>query len=119
MASTSRTLPTLIGDTDGADTALAGTVVDETGTTFYLVKIVNEDSAQVYVRVWDATAAVTNGTTAPEWLFPCPANSTIEWGNKVGWTLANGLAMACVTDKGTSGTTAPTGAVSVLVHLTA
>jgi hypothetical protein len=42
---------------------------------FYSIKIENTNDAAVYIKVANAYTA-TSGSTAPDWIFSCPASST-------------------------------------------
>ena len=43
--------------------------------TLYSCKIANTNDAAVYIKIVNAHTA-TSGSTAPDWIFSCPASST-------------------------------------------
>lgn len=66
--------------------------------------ILNTTSAIAYCQVFDkASASVTVGTTAPDYVIPIPANSTTGAGSNIfsekGWSHANGITIACTTTR--------------------
>tara|TARA_R110002110_G_scaffold144795_2_gene334127 strand:+ start:831 stop:1199 length:369 start_codon:yes stop_codon:yes gene_type:complete len=70
----------------------------------------------VYVKLWNH-AGPTVGTTAPEWVFKCPASVRRIFSCTPGSNFATNLSLACVTTGGTAGTTSPTNAVTVRLLL--
>ena len=70
-----------------------------------------------YVVQTSATAGPTVGTTAPEWVFKCPASVRRIFSCTPGSNFATNLSLACVTTGGTAGTTSPTNAVTVRLLL--
>lgn len=70
----------------------------------------------VYVKLWNH-AGPTVGTTAPEWVFKCPASVRRIFSCTPGSNFATNLSLACVTTGGTGGTTSPTNAVAVRLLL--
>jgi hypothetical protein len=98
----------------------AETIKATAGTAFMLnIDNTNNAGAASYVKLYDTNAAVTVGTTVPDWTFKIPAGqaviipllTTTAASSTQGISFANGLVIACVTVGGTAGTTAPTSAV--------
>jgi len=106
---------TIIEDTDANDTVETAA---SSGGTLYQVYISNtNNSGQVYIKLYEATAgSVTLGTTPPSFIFPCLAANTRQFDFPTGLSFASNLSFACTTEPGTAGTTAPTN--DVLVRLT-
>lgn len=95
--------------------------LDLSGGASVAAFVVSVDNSQnnvaVYLKIYNATAP-TVGTTAPEWVFKCPAGAkrTQAFGTRAtGRTLATGLSFAVVTAGGTAGTTGPTNPVGVQI----
>ena len=63
-----------ISHNDNVTNTASKNVVDGAGV-LYSVKIANTNDAAVFVKIANAHTA-TAGTTAPDWIFSCPAAST-------------------------------------------
>ncbi|HIA03804.1 MAG TPA: hypothetical protein EYN66_18185 [Myxococcales bacterium] len=77
----------------------------------YKVEINNADNpSPVFVKLFNSAnpLAVTVGTTAPEWVFKCPASVTRVYSAPKGSAFSAGLLACCVTTPGTGGTANPT-----------
>jgi len=85
-------------------------------TTLYSIALTNAATAVTpYLKFFDTTGTVTLGTTAPVFTFgvqPNYANMTVSLGT-AGLAFANGMQIACVTDAGTAGSTAPSDAITI------
>lgn len=74
--------------------------------------LINLNSSPAYIQVFDTTGAVTLGTTAPNYIFVLPANSTAANGLAanleitVGLTIANGIKIAATTTSNGASTVA-------------
>lgn len=88
---------------------------DLSGGTLYQVFIDNTaNSAVSYVKLYEAVkTSVTVGTTAPSFIFPCPASTTKQFDFPTGIAYVTALSFASVTAAGTGGTTSPSSAVVV------
>ena len=83
------------------------------------------NSADSYLRLWDASSAggITNGTTDPIFVLPAAAGKSVDYTfaavgsygtlSSRGANFANGICYSVVTVGGTSGSTAPSSAVTV------
>ena len=85
--------------------------------TLYQIQIDNTGNAAVtYVKLYDAgAAAVTVGTTAPDWIFRVAASVSRTIPFPEGAAFATALSVAALTAGGTAGTTGPTSAVTVRI----
>jgi len=109
-----------IGTTLVEDTALSTSVqtADGSGGTIYQVYIDNSNnSAQVYLKLYDTTGSVTVGTTHPDFIFPCAASSVREFNFVQGIAYATGLKIACETDAGTGDGSAAAPGNAVVVRM--
>ena len=81
----------------------------------FQVKIDNSaNSAKSYVKLYDVVAgSVTVGSTVPNFILPCAAESTAEYSFFPGAHFSTELCATCVTTAGTSGNSSPTSAVIV------
>ncbi len=93
-------------------------LVDGTSGTFYTVWVDNTANAgtQVYVKFWNATATanVTLGTTAPQYVFPVAGGKIKQFCFPDGMAY-DGIVMACLTAAGTGGSSGPSSDVIVRV----
>ena len=93
--------------------------IDATSGVLHALVLDNTANAAItYVKLWDAASAgVTVGTTAPDWVFKVPASAkrTIVFHDGVAY--ANALVIAAVTGAGTAGVTPPTSAVVVEANI--
>ena len=92
--------------------------VQLSATTLYSVAITNAASSDTpYLKFFDTAGSVTRGTTAPALAFGVQANyaNCMVTFDTAGLAFANGLQMACTTDAGTAGSTAPSDAVTVVL----
>lgn len=71
----------------------------------------SNNTVAAYLKLYDH-ASPTVGTTAPNWVFLCPANVKRTYSCPGGSAFTN-LSLACVTTGGTAGTASPTNAVTV------
>jgi hypothetical protein len=104
----------IIEDADANNTKEA---VATTAGAIHSVYINNTHNAQVYVKLYELTAANTTvGTHHPSFVFSCPASTSRQYNfpDELPWATA--LTMACTTTAGTGGTTNP--GATVLVRLT-
>jgi len=105
------------------DTSNANAVISVKGAsgTLYVIHVDNSANAAAasYVKLFDSAAAITLGTTVPDWVIKVPGAFV---GNVLiatsGLVFASGLQVATVTVGGTAGTTSPTGAVIMRVVYT-
>ena len=99
------------------DTAVTNAVVSNvTGApgSIYLVYADNSANAfDVFLKFYDTTAAVTLGTTAPDYVFLIDASSRLQFIMPGGTAFTSGISYACVDDGGTSGTSAPGSGIPV------
>lgn len=108
----------LFKDTNSANAAV---VIKASSGTLYAVHVDNSLNAGVasYVKLYDTAAAVTVGTTVPDWVIKVAAAFV---GNVLiataGVAFASGLQVATVTVGGTAGTVSPGFAVTVNVVYT-
>lgn len=83
-------------------------VVKGSSGTIYVIEVDNTALASiVYVKLYDTAAAVTVGTTVPDWVFKITASVNQVFTFVPGEAFSNGLQVACVTAGGTAGTSAP------------
>ena len=104
-----------IGQTEAsatADNAVAGT----SGTLLQADIDNTGNLSAVYLKLYNH-ASPTVGTTAPEWVFRCPAQVRRIFSCVPGSTFATNLSMACVTNGGTAGTVSPANPVIVRLLL--
>ena len=95
----------LFQDTANTNSAI---VVKSSSGTLYLLDVDNSSLASViYVKLYDTAAAVTVGTTVPDWVFKITASVRQEHSWIAGIAFSSGLQVATVTAGGTAGTTAP------------
>lgn len=109
MAVTNLTITSLAASEfqDTANTN-AAVVVKASAGTLYLVSIDNTAlAAVIYVKLYDTAAAVTVGTTIPDWVFKITASILQPVVFAPGIAFSAGLQVATVTAGGTAGTTAP------------
>lgn len=103
--------------TEAIDVDLEGTArgIRAADTYLFQVKIDNTaNSAKSYVKLYDAAlAAVSVGTTEPDFILPVAASSTAEYSFFPGVFFDTGLNAACVTTAGKTGSSNPTNAVIV------
>ena len=85
--------------------------------TLYEIQIDNTANAAVtYIKLYDAgAAAVTVGTTAPDWIFRIAASVSRTLVFPEGVAFGTALSIAALTAGGTAGTTGPTSAVTCRV----
>ena len=76
------------------------------------------NSAQVYLKVYDTTGSVTVGTTHPDFVFPCSASSIRQFDFPEGIAFATGFKFACETDAGTGDGSAADPGAAVVVRIT-
>lgn len=86
-------------------------------TLFGLTLDNSENSADSFVKVYDAASAVVLGTTVPEDIYRVKAGQkrTIGYGRAAGKSFGSGVGLAAVTTGGVSGTTAPANKVRATV----
>lgn len=105
------------------DTINANVVISVKGSagTLYVIHVDNSANAAAasYVKLFDSAAAITLGTTVPDWVIKVPGAFV---GNVLiatsGIVFASGLQVATVTVGGTAGAVSPTGAVIVRIVYT-
>lgn len=120
MAGNILTATGVLGDSDYRNSNLGASADNDVNGGAALVYVIEIDntanSAVTYFKAWNS-AAPTVGTTAPNLQIRVPAGETATWVKLAGYNFATGLSMACLTTKGTSGTTAPSSAVDVTIRL--
>tara|TARA_R100001594_G_C4030453_1_gene261145 strand:+ start:24 stop:395 length:372 start_codon:yes stop_codon:yes gene_type:complete len=106
-----------------ADETDATSTVNTIGSgTLYLDQIMiynqRDTNNTVYVKFYDTGSSVTVGTTAPDFIFPCPGGEFVNYSFEPGGKFTNGMKVAVVLEPGTGGTTAPTQTVqySLVYH---
>jgi len=83
-------------------------VIKGSAGTLYLISVDNASLASViYVKLYDTAAAVTVGTTVPDWVFKISASIIQPIVFVPGIAFSAGLQVATVTAGGTAGTSAP------------
>ncbi len=86
----------------------AAVVVKGSAGTFFVIEIDNTLlAAVIYVKLYDTAAAVTVGTTVPDWVYKITASINQAVTLIPGQAFSAGLQVATVTAGGTAGTTAP------------
>lgn len=124
MSVTQVTVATPSGLNEFSDSAMGSTVdsVKASSCVVYQVLIDNSANAAAasYVKLFNvASGSVTLGTTAPDEIIYCPANSRrtqlLFNNNSPGITFGTALSAACVTAGGTAGVTAPSSSVVVTI----
>ena len=112
MSFVQRTLPTNLAATvtEDIDTTNSLNLAIATATTIFAVYLDNTaGSSGAFLRVWDAAAlAVTNGTTAPTFIFYAPGNSARMYSIPAGLALGAALTFCGSNTGGTAGTGSPT-----------
>lgn len=107
----------LFQDTNNANSAIA--VKAASGTIFVVYVDNSANAAKSYVKFFDTNAAVTVGTTVPDWCIQVAASFK---GNVLiataGVAFTTGLQVATVTTGGTAGVTSPSSAVVVQIAYT-
>ena len=85
--------------------------------TFHSIYINNNNNQYIYIKVVDAYSAST-GSTDPTWIFPCAANSVLNYEIPGGQSFS-ALSIWCTTGASPADSTAPslTGNESVKVYL--
>ena len=91
--------------------------VTTSSTTIHQITIDNSANSHItYLKLYNAaTGSVTVGGTNPDILMACAASSTIDYSFDPGITLGTAVTAATVQEAGTSGTTAPGSAVTVVI----
>ena len=96
----------------------------------HTIRVTNAHANAAVLKIWDGDgSAVTVGTTAPDFVLPCPGSDTVTYAftdtaSMGGGVPLDGLSVACVKNvgvsdgPGTEGTTAPTGNVGVTILTT-
>jgi len=98
------------------DTAATNTAaVNVTGApgTLYFFYANNASGNTVYLKFYDTAAAVTVGTTVPDYVFQIEASTNRQYILPGGTTFGTGISYCCVREGGTAGTTAPASSVAV------
>lgn len=100
---------------DTANTNGAIVIKGSAGTIYTLYIDNSALAAVIYVKLYDTAAAVTVGTTVPDWVFKVPASVVrpVVW--TPGIAFSAGLQVATVTTGGTAGTIAPATPPTVIV----
>jgi len=105
--------PSLFTQDDGSNTE---DVLKAGSTTVYAVEIDNTlNTVASYFKAYNATAAVTVGTTVPDMVLYAPAATKVTYVFNRGIVFGTGLKCAIVTTGGTGGTTIPTSNVAYQV----
>lgn len=82
-------------------------VVKGSSGILYMVDIDNTAlAATIYVKMFNSIAAITVGTSIPDWVFMCPASVRIPIPFPGGVAFSNGLQVCTTTAGGTAGSTA-------------
>lgn len=108
----------LFQDTINANAAVA---IKGSSGTLYVIHVDNSANAAAasFIKLYDSAAAVTVGTTVPDWVIKVPGAFV---GNVLiattGIAFGSGLQVATVTVGGTGGVVSPTGSVIVRVVYT-
>lgn len=85
---------------------------------FYGILIDNTaNSVASYVKIYNH-AGPTVGTTAPDFVFVCPASVSRQYTMAGGVAMGVGISYACVTVGGTSGAASPSSAVTIRILVT-
>jgi len=116
MAITKSTVGTGLIDTVYVDTNANATeqAVTTTGATLYQVVLDNSANDEaVYLKVFDASSAVTVGTTVMDFTFWAPASTSLAYTVASGAVFSNGIRYACTKNNARSDTTNPDSAVTV------
>ena len=66
----------------------------------------NDSAVSCFIKLYDSVDPVI-GTTPPDWVFFVAAGAIIHITSQTGFTVANGLSWAALTDASTAGTTSP------------
>jgi len=106
----------LVEDTNIGTSAQTGS--GSSGQLFQLYIDNSNNSAQVYLKVYDTTGSVTVGTTHPDFVFPCAASSIRQFNFPEGIGFATGFKFACETDAGTGDGSAAAPSSAVVVRIT-
>lgn len=83
-------------------------------TMFSIVADNSNNTVKVYIKIYNVSSSPTVGTTAPNYVIPIAAGAVLRhaFNGGKGVTMDTGIFVACVTSDGTSGSTAPTNAVT-------
>ena len=90
----------------GAAAVFFGILIDNTA-----------NSAASYVKIYNH-ASPTVGTTAPDFVFACPASVSRQYTMAGGVALGTAISYACTTAGGTAGAVSPSSAVIVRILVT-
>lgn len=111
MSFSSQNLPGNLASTKVVDPDVGNTVQYAYAGAKNLVGVYLDNtggSNPAFVRFWDATSGVTNGTTVPEHIFFVPGNKARMISIPIGLAFSTGIAYCGSNSPGTPGTTAPT-----------
>jgi hypothetical protein len=120
MAYVAKTLAANLADTEISDTDVGTTVQYAFTGSKELVGVYLDNtsgSSDAFLRVFDLTSNVTNGTTAPEFIFYAPGNTARMYSIPLGLSFVNGVAYCGSNTAGTAGTAAPTTTLSLQMLL--
>ena len=117
MALTTATLSTRFGAKFAKETSASSTkgAVATSAVNLKAIEIDNTaNSTAVYAKCYDnAVGSVTVGTSAPDIIAFAPASTKLTYFFDQGVAFGTGLVLACVTNKGTAGTSNPASAVVI------
>ena len=120
MAAVLVTIPSSTSGFRIEDSSITGTIQKVVSGTLYIdqIRIDNSNNSSAsYLKFYDIATggSATVGTTAPDYIFPVAGSGTIEFCMQPGAYFGSGIAFACVTTPGTTGTTDPTNDVTVKI----
>lgn len=109
-----------LADVEVSDSDVTGTVQYAFSGTKELVGVYIDNSSgsnPAYLRFWDATGGVTNGTTDPVHIFYAPGNTARMYSIPLGLPFSTGVAYAGSNSAGTAGTADPSTTVTLRLLL--
>jgi|TARA_R100000084_G_scaffold99915_1_gene54462 hypothetical protein len=126
MAQTQSTVNAILSNRRTENSVDSNTVHTLTGSECSLDQVLIDNSlnsSTSYLRIWDTTGTVVNGTTDPDFVLPAAAGKTVDYTFAAvgtyatlaskGAHLTTGLKYSVVTTGGTVGSSAPSSAVTV------
>ena len=117
MASFKTSIPSGISSARWTDTAASSTEVEVSTSAInvHQVRIVNTANAtKLYLKMYNLVASsLTVGTNNPDVVLPVEASSSVEYAFDPGVVFGTALCYAVVTVGGTTGTGAPSTAITV------
>lgn len=120
MAYTSKSIAGNLADTEIRDTAVGATVQYAYSGAKEIVSITLDNTAgsqDAFLRVWDATSGVTNGTTSSVHQFWAPGGLKRTYSIPLGLALSTGFAYAGSDTAGDAGTGAPATTLTLVALL--